>query len=62
MIIDASDMLTDAVAVVTAVAEFAGLPAHTFQYDSSREHKTGCPGQERRMGTNIFGDGGRFVK
>lgn len=61
MIIDASDMLTDAVAVVTAVAEFAGLPAHTFEYDSSNEHKTGCLERDHRMGTNYFVDGGRFV-
>ena len=54
-------MLTDMVAVVAAVAEFAGLPAHTFEYDSSHEHKTGCLERDHRMGTNYFVDGGRFV-
>lgn len=61
MIVDASDMLADFVAVVTAVAEFSGLPAHTFKYNPSREHKTGCLARDQKFHNNYFVDGGRFV-
>lgn len=61
MIIDASEMLADLIAVVTAVAEFAGLPAHTFVYDPSKEHKTGCTERDHRSGRDYFIDGGRLV-
>ena len=42
MIIDSSDMLKNFTHVVAAVIEFAGLPEHSYKYDSSHEHKTGC--------------------
>ena len=59
MIIDASDMLANFSAVVNAVATFAGLPEHDFQYDPSHEHKTGCLEYDQRLGNNYFVPGGR---
>ena len=61
MIVDANDMLADFNAVINEVTEFAGLPEHSYIYDSSREHKTGCDGRDRRVGNNYFVPGGRFV-
>eukprot|EP00904_Undaria_pinnatifida_P005119 jgi/Undpi1/1737/HiC_scaffold_11.g05126.m2 len=60
MIIDASDMLANFSAVVNAVATFAGLPEHDFQYDPSHEHKTGCLEYDQRLGNNYFVPGGRY--
>ena len=61
MIVDANDMLADFNAVINEVTEFAGLPEHSYIYDASREHKTGCDGRDRRVGNNYFVPGGRFV-
>lgn len=62
MVIDSSDMFTNFTAVVAAVADFAGLPAHVFKYDSSREFKGGgCDKRKRRHGNDYFADGGRFA-
>lgn len=62
MIVDSSEMFEDFIAVVAAVAEFAGLPAHNFEYDSSNEFKGGdCEDDEGGEGNGYFADGGRFV-
>ena len=60
MVIDSSEMFADFTAVVAAVADFAGLPEYSFEYNSSHEFKGGdCPERERTHSNDYFADGGR---
>lgn len=62
MVVDSSELYEDFTAAVAAVAEFASLPAHKFEYDSSREFKRGaCNNYKERHIPNYFAEGGRFV-
>ncbi|CAM9593351.1 unnamed protein product [Laminaria digitata] len=63
MVVDSSELFKDFTAVVTAVAEFAGLPEHHFNYDSSHEFKgAGCDTRKHHRGLDYFADGGRYEK
>eukprot|EP00904_Undaria_pinnatifida_P002698 jgi/Undpi1/12429/HiC_scaffold_5.g02101.m1 len=54
MIIDSSDMFKNFTHVVAAVTEFAGMPEHSYMYDSSHEHKTGCDKPEGGRYDELF--------
>eukprot|EP00904_Undaria_pinnatifida_P000341 jgi/Undpi1/10307/HiC_scaffold_28.g12758.m1 len=60
MVIDWSELLEDFTGVTTAVAKFAGLPQHSFKYDPSNEHKTGCSIRDHAIGNDFFAEGGRY--
>lgn len=62
MVINSSEMFTDFTAVVVAVADFAGLPEHSFKYNPSHKFTGGgCDKSKRRHDNDYFADGGRFV-
>ena len=63
MVIDSSEMFKDFTGVVTAVANFAGLPEHDFKYDPSHEFKGGgCDKRRHRHHPDFFAEGGRCAR